>query len=288
MNKLKTFVGEHRGAALAALFLLIAFVGGSAMSAVNVAQNRAQQAAQSQTGQKQTAEGGQAQTGQKEDVPLTDSQKKAIEGYDDDVRALIDTLSASVWSANNGRCTLRFSDDSYVETVNGKSTTHSYAIERIDKAGDGYGGSIDTIVFETDTGTHVVTYTDGKGSAATAQGGAQQKADGSVISSLASASMFSLKDTAYERADAVESIAVKGLNSEITQLFGGDTDKLTSALSSWCAVHYPTTSEAIWNQVASIDWGDGVITTGFKLNDDQSTELTVVYRMDNGDVEFGF
>lgn len=274
MNKLKTFVGEHRGAALAALFLLIAFVGGSAMSAVNVAQNRAQEAAQSQTGQK-------------EDVPLTDSQKKAIEGYDDDVRALIDTLSASVWSANNGRCTLRFSDDSYVETVNGKSTTHSYAIERIDKAGDGYGGSIDTIVFETDTGTHVVTYTDGKGSAATAQGGAQ-KADGSVISSLASASMFSLKDTAYERADAVESIAVKGLNSEITQLFGGDTDKLTSALSSWCAVHYPTTSEAIWNQVASIDWGDGVITTGFKLNDDQSTELTVVYRMDNGDVEFGF
>lgn len=274
MNKLKTFVGEHRGAALVALFLLIAFVGGSAMSAVNVAQNRAQEAAQSQTGQKG-------------DVPLTDSQKKAIEGYDDDVRALIDTLSASVWSANNGRCTLRFSDDSYVETVNGKSTTHSYAIERIDKAGDGYGGSIDTIVFETDTGTHVVTYTDGKGSAATAQGGAQ-KADGSVISSLASASMFSLKDTAYERADAVKSIAVKGLNSEITQLFGGDTDKLTSALSSWCAVHYPTTSEAIWNQVASIDWGDGVITTGFKLNDDQSTELTVVYRMDNGDVEFGF
>lgn len=46
-------------------------------------------------------------------MELSDPQRTAIEGYDDDVRALIDALSASVWSAENGRCPLRFADSSY-------------------------------------------------------------------------------------------------------------------------------------------------------------------------------
>ena len=79
-----------------------------------------------------------------------------------------------------GRCTLTFSDNSYVETVDGDSTTHSYAIARIDKSSDGYGGSLDTIVFETDTGTHVVTYSDGKGSA-TQEPGDVTATDGTVV-----------------------------------------------------------------------------------------------------------
>jgi len=49
--------------------------------------------------------------------------------------------------------------------VNGTPTVHSYAISRIEKTSDGYGGYLYTIVFETDTGTHIVTYTDGSGAA---------------------------------------------------------------------------------------------------------------------------
>lgn len=285
MNKLRALISEHKKASVLALFLLIVFVGSSAMSAVNVAQRRADEASSTQNEQS-APEQGSEQREPTQDVELTDSQREVINGYDDATRELIETLSASVWSASDGRCTLRFSDDSYVEAVNGESTVHSYAISRIDSASDGYGGTIDTIVFETDTGTHIVTYTDGKGSAAHGTGDGQ-KAASTVIASLTSESMFSQKGTPYERADAVENIAVKGLNSEVTQLIGGGTDSLASALSNWCAVNYPTATEATWNEVASIDWKSGTVTTGFVLDGDASTEVTVVYRMDDGTFDFG-
>lgn len=284
MNKLKALIGEHQRAALIVLFLLIVFVGGSIVSATSVASRRAQEAA-AQTEQQGTQEEGTSAVGS-EDVELTDSQRAAIEGYDDDTRAFIDTLSASVWSANNGRCTLRFADDSYVETVDGEPTTHSYAVLRIDRSSDGYGGTIETIVFETDSGTHVVTYTDGKGSAENGEGGDAARADGAVISSLASASMFAMKDTPYERADAVENIAVRGLNSEVTQLLGGNADSLTTELSRWCAVNYPTAQEAVWNGSAYVDWEDAIVSTDFTLNGETTVTVTAIYHMDTGTFEF--
>lgn len=282
MNNLKTFIGEHKKAALVALFLLIVFIGGSVTSALNVAQHRAEKAAQTEA---QEADKDESPASVDEDVDLTDSQKEAIEGYDDDTLTFIDTLSASVWSANNGRCTLRFADDSYVETVDGDATTHSYAIDRIDKSSDGYGGSLYTVVFETDTGTHVVTYTDGKGSAAQKQGDVQ-KTDSTLVASLSSASMFSLKDTSYERADPVEEVAIKGLNSEVTQFLGGDTDKLTSSISSWCAVHHPTASEATWSGSAFIDWENSLVSLDFTLNDDMASIVSAVYHTDTNTYEF--
>lgn len=282
MNNLKTFIGEHKKAALVALFLLIVFVGGSVTSALNVAQHRAEEAAQTEA---QEAKKDDSPASVDEDVDLTDSQKEAIEGYDDDTLTFINTLSASVWSANNGRCTLRFADDSYVETVDGDATTHSYAIDRIDKSSDGYGGNLYTVVFETDTGTHVVTYTDGKGSAAQEQGDVQ-KTDSTLVASLSSASMFSLKDTSYERADPVEKVAIKGLNSEVTQFLGGDTDKLTSSISSWCAVHHPTASEATWSGSAFIDWENSLVSLDFTLNDDMASNVSAVYHTDTNTYEF--
>ena len=70
-------------------------------------------------------------------VELTDAQKEIIKGYDTDAKELIDTLSSSVWSVSEGRYTLKFADDSYVETVNGTPTVHSYAISRVEKTSDG-------------------------------------------------------------------------------------------------------------------------------------------------------
>ena len=281
MNKLKAFVGEHRKVALISLFFLIVFVGGSITSAVNVAQHRAQEATQTE----QETQKKDSSIAEQNDVSLSDSQKKDIESYDDDTRAFIQTLSASIWSADGGLCTLTFSDNSYVETVDGDSTTHSYAIARIDKSSDGYGGSLDTIVFETDTGTHVVTYSDGKGSA-TQEPGDVTATDGTVVASLSSASMFSLKDTAYERADPVEKITIKKLNSEVTQLLGGNTDKLTSSLSSWCAAHHPTASEATWSGSAFIDWDNSLVSLDFTLNDDSASTVSAIYHTDTNTYEF--
>lgn len=290
MKKFKTLIKEHKKAALIALFLAIVFIGGSAVSAVNVANRRAEQAqtespAAVTSDEKNTDETEKADEGNGE-VALTDSQKEAIEGYDADTKEFIETLSASVWSAGSGRYSLRFSDDSYVETVNGEATTHSYAITRIDKTSDGYGGSYDTVVFETDTGTHVVTYIDGKGSAVKDETGQVEKDDSTVIASLTSASMFAEKNTPYERADAVENITIKGLNSEITQLLGGDTDKLTSELSKWCAVNYPATSEATWSNAVIIDYEEGIISTNFTLNTEPSVSIAMTYQTADGTFTF--
>ena len=276
MDKLKTFIKEHQKGALIALFLLIVFVGCSAVSAVNVAQHRAQEAAE-QTEQAQKDDKGD--TSSKEaDVPLTDEQKKAIDNYDDDTKKFIDTLSASVWSADGGKDTLRFSDNSYTETANGKTETHSYAILRLERGMDTAGSEVSTAVFETDTGTHVVTYTN--------LSGAKPDDSGKVSSSLSSNSMFTLKGRNYERKDSVEAISIKGLNSEIVKLLGDDTEKLTSELSKWCAVTYPTATEATWEKAVVIDYETGVVSTNFTLNIENPVSIAVTYNRSDGTYAF--
>lgn len=280
MEKLKVFVSEHRAAALMALFALLVFIGGSALSAVNVAQMRAQESVAPEQGQADAKDpdAPAQEDEQQEDLSLTDSQQEAIEAYDEDTKDFIDSLSSSVWSANGGRYTLRFSDDQYTETVDGESTQHSYAILRLEGGMDDAGNDVSTAVVETDTGTHMLTYAN-----MTASKGSKQ-----ATSTLSSSSMFALKDASYTRADAVENIAVTGLNSAVTDLIGGSPDTLTTELSRWCAVHYPTATEAAWNQVASIDWENGVITTGFTLNGESTVSLTVVYLMDSGTFDFSY
>lgn len=88
--------------------------------------------------------------------------------------------------------------------------THSYAILRLERGMDTAGSEVTTVVFETDTGTHVVTYTNLTGS--------KPDDSGKVSSSLSSNSMFALKGSNYERRDSVESITIKGLNSEMVKL----------------------------------------------------------------------
>lgn len=279
MEQVKRFIKEHKKAVLVAVFFLMVFVGCSAVSAVHVAQQRAQEAA---TQQKETEPaGGASQTeGAQPDAELTDTQKQAIENYDDDTKDFVDTLCASVWSADGGRYTLRFGDTEYTETVDGKTETHSYAILRLERGSDTSGAEICTAAFETDTGTHIVTYTNLTGSGA----------DGSdkISSTLSSGTMFALKDTAYERADAVKNITITGLNSEVTKLFGGDANKLTEELSRWCAVHYPSVTNATWQKVASIDWDGGTVATDFTLNSETPVNITVVYMMETGEFEFSY
>ena len=282
MNKIKNIIIQHRMAALGVLFLLVIFIGGSIVSATNVAQRRtqeniAQTNQSSEQGQSANLPAAEIEEG---GVSLTDSQRAAIESYDDDIRAFIDTLSASVWSANNGQRTLRFSDDQYTETVNGEVATHGYAILRLEKSSDDAGAEHVTAIFETDTGTHIVDYENLTGSA--------NDGSGAVTSTLSSTSMFSLPDTLYTRSDTVQSVTVKGLNSEVTQLIGGSSDELTTELSSWCVVHYPTVTEAAWDGTAFIDYASGTVTLSFTLNNESPVNLSVTYYNESGTFAFSF
>ena len=178
MKKLKAWMAEHKKFSVIALCLLLMFTCGSAMSAINVSHHRAE-TAKEQHAENNTDTTTAAEKKTKEEtgkVELTDAQKE-----------IIDTLSSSVWSVSEGRYTLKFADDSYVETVNGTPTVHSYAISRVEKTSDGYGGYLYTIVFETDTGTHIVTYTDGSGAAVNSD----SKTPGeNTISTLTCSTMF--------------------------------------------------------------------------------------------------
>lgn len=117
MDKIRSFMAEHRAAALVAVFLLIVFVGGSAMSAVNVANHRAQEAASQEGEQGSLRRSGGAGAAGTARSPSPTPRAAAIENYDDATRDFISTLSSSVWSANSGRYTLRFENDQYTETV---------------------------------------------------------------------------------------------------------------------------------------------------------------------------
>ena len=281
------FFKEHKKACLMGFAVLLLFTCGSAMSAVNVAHHRAATAdtpaSSSDTIQTEAEGTGTDAEPAENALTLTDAQKEAIENYDESTKSFISTLTASLWQTSEGRYSLRFADDSYVETVNGTPERHTYAITRMETARDGYGGTLNTLVFLTDTGTHIVTYTNGKGSAANTN---TQAAEGTTISPLNSATMFAQKNTAYERADAVEAITIKGLNSEVTTLFGGDEKALAGALSNWCAVHYPSVTCATWKKVVSVDYENNVLTTSFSLNDTNPVTITCVYETDTGTFSF--
>lgn len=279
MDNAKNFIREHKKQALIALFLVIVFVGCSAVSAVNVAQQRAQEDISQEQPERKDNDGSEQPADGETDISLTDEQQEAIDGYDDDTKAFIDTLAASVWSANGGKNTLRFSEDNtYTETANGESQTHGFAILRLERGGDDAGAEVSTAVFETDTGTHVVTYTYLTGTAA--------DGSGMVTSTLSSNSMFTLKGSNYERTDTVKSVTIKGLNSEMTTLFGDDIDKLTDDLSAWCATNYPTATEATWNQAAIIDYETGTVSTNFTLNTESATDIAVIYQSADGTFTF--
>lgn len=75
MDKFKQLIIEHKKATLIALFFLIVFIGGSAVSAINVAKHRAEQEQTEQDAPiTEVVDKGESD----KEVTLTDTQKKAI------------------------------------------------------------------------------------------------------------------------------------------------------------------------------------------------------------------
>lgn len=281
MDKIKNLISQHKRASLIALFTLIVFAGFSVSSAMNVAHERAAEDKAKAESTEQPS--GHMEEAKDEEAELTSSQKKLIDGYDDKTKKLIDTLSASVFSANKGRNTLRFHDTHYVETVNGKEQSHPYAISTVEFGNNGSDSEIDRIVFETDTGTHIATFT--------RVISADNESAGECT--IASTSMFTLTDIPYERTDAAREINVAGLNSEITELLG-DTDKMKKELSDWCSIHFPVATTATWIGTCTIDYNEDTISTAFTIGDGKddspnggsSASVSVTYNRSEGSYTF--
>ena len=87
MESIKTFIREHQKGAIILLFMLIVFIGCSAVSAINVAKHRAEEAAV-QTDEVRDKGNASDNT----DTPLSKEQKEAISNHDDETKNFIDTL----------------------------------------------------------------------------------------------------------------------------------------------------------------------------------------------------
>lgn len=276
MEKVKRFLNQYKMPALLAVFLVVVFVGFSIMSAINVSRQRESDASQGQQEQAAQTEEDTTPTQTTLDVDenadeedtdsnLTAAQQALIDDYDYKTKDLIDTLCAGVWTSGGGRYTLHFYDTYYIETMNGNEETHYYAISAVEYGTNGSDTEIDTIVFETDIGTHIVTFSLVKSAESEYAGQA----------TVESASMFSSAETVYERADAVLELDITGLNKEMEALLG-DLDKLNKEMSAWCSVHYPTVTTAVWSENVTIDFGQDLIVTSFTLGTGESaaTNLT--------------
>ena len=280
MRNIKKMLREHRKAAVIAALVLILFTAGSVVNAVHVAHDRTQSSSAQSQEETPNKDSKTSEQNDKDDTKLTEAQRKAAAAYDDDTKTLIATLKASVWSANGGKDTLRFSGTSYTENAGGKSESHTYAVTRADAESDTSGAQTTTIVFLTDDGTHIATLRTQTGTGAD---------DGKAITStLSSKSMFTLKDSPYERADAAKAISVTGLNEDMTRLMGGDKNALTDALSRWCATNYPTATEASWDETAVIDYKEGIVSTNFTLNTENTVTIAATYRTATGTFEFNY
>ncbi|MGN8818095.1 hypothetical protein ACTNEN_07195 [Oribacterium sp. HCP28S3_H8] len=258
MKDWKGLLKKHRKVALLSLFAIIVFAGFSVTSALHVAERRAAQQSQTASDAAGSDSGKTAGASEAEKTSLTESQKKLIKAYDSKTRKLIETLCAGVWSASDGKYTVRFYDDHYVETVNGEETSHPFAISACEFGNNGSDTEVDTIAFETDAGTYIATYTLVKSADSASAGQA------SLLSG-----MFALPNTAYQRSDAVEKIAVEGLDGEAKGLLG-DQDAFVDALSRWCSTHYPSAVKATWNKNVTIDYDKGLVVTAFTLSSDES------------------
>ena len=260
MKKIMHLIKKHKKESLLVLFFVIVFVGFSITNAIKVSTERAE-TEQSQSSQKESMEN--AETIPVKEVSLTDKQKEIIEKYDEKTKQLIQTLSTHPWSSSDGKNTITFHDDYYEENVNGTSKKIPFAISTVQYANNGSDTEINTLVLETDTGTHLVTYTTTKATSETVKG----------TSAILSNTLFEQVDSAYTRIEELTTIQIQGLNEEAMTLLG-DTEELSKSMSEWCAKRYPTMTNAIWNKTVNIQFDEkkATVTTAFFLGTNEQVE----------------
>lgn len=275
MSNLKRTIKEHKKGSILILCLLLIFISSSIGSAINVQHKRAETTKNQEVTQ-QPVEQKNEKVKENTDHPLTKEQKQIQKNYDKEDQEFIALLKNSTWSANNGKNNLRFTETTYTEANSGKTTTHTYVIEHIEKSTDDSGAEKSNLVILTDTGTHILKYT--KATGTSAQGNNQ------IAMLIRSQTMFTTPDSIYQRIEAIDQIKLTNLDKEATIFLGGDKE-LTQAISQYSTTAYPTATEAQWNKTLTMDYETKTITTQFTLNTQTPTIITLTYHTETKQYE---
>lgn len=273
MDKIKELLGgiNKRWIAIG-LFVLLVFVGLSATRCVQV------HAPETDGGEQQ--QDAVEDPGQELGNPaLTAEQQELVSSYDDDIREFIGLLSANAWTASGGSKSLSFDESSFTEVDGGEETATSFAISAYevseDSSTDVNGRTENTVEHRaailTDRGTYFLTLR-------------EFSSPGSDDTEWSVTSEAFSNSGSYTRAASAGSVSVTGLNSEIDALFGGRSAELVKAIQDYCAVNYPSATEAKWTSSASLDWSTSTVLTTFTLNNDAESEITATYSTDSGSI----
>ncbi|HEL1130529.1 TPA: hypothetical protein TVH00_000832 [Streptococcus equi subsp. zooepidemicus] len=280
MKNFRSFIKQHKKAALIALFLLIVFIGFSITNALKVAHERSDDAAKTAQVEKEKTQPIEIDT----DIVLTEKQEEIIKNYDTKTKEFIDILCEKPWVTQEGKNVLTFHENYYEETINNSTEKIPYAISTIDTGTNGADTDIRTVVFEVDNKAHIVTFTQTKAKNENEKG----------RSTLLSTTLFQQVNTAYNRVEELTPITIEELDTEATS-FLGNKDELAKNMGKWAAIHYPTMTTAVWSKSISLSFDKDNMTSssafylGTSIEDakkPQALLITVIYDKNNNTYTF--
>lgn len=202
-----------------------------------------------------------------------DRYASEVRSYGTTSRELQDRLDASVWV--NGDSYARFEDGAVVTKKNGKDAQAAPFVikssEKKTETADAAKTSMTTYIaaIEVDGQPGLLTYTRAASTAV----------DFDMSTSKIVCTALFGNSSEYASQGPAETFDVANLSSDAVKMLGGDKDKIASALSTLARDIAPTASIATWNEDVTIDYGTGIASATFTLNNSSKTTVKAKYDM---------
>ena len=196
--------------------------------------------------------------------------------YSEDTLSLIALLSSNVWTANEQRYSLTFTDVDYAETDADTVEQTPYVITAMKNSDetleDGATMTVTTFAFATPDETTIATL--------------------SVTSSTEDINLFDAEleidqlafSNVYQLDHAADFLEVDNPPDEWCEGHDVTAEELAHQLSEYCSRHYPTATTATWTQIATEDFGNGVTTIEYVLDNRGNNTVALTISMDDGSV----
>lgn len=301
MNELIWLVKEHRRAFLIVILIIAAAFGLGAVRCVayhndlRLAQETetASESAQVGDAESEAPDGSNPQNDPEpargeytfDGLEMTEEELAAIEftdvvdmrdEYSEDTVSLIALLSSNVWTASDQRYSLTFTDVDYTETDADTIERTPYvitAMKNVDEPEeDGRKATVTTFAFATPDETTIASLR--------------------VTKSTDEAGLFEAKleigqlsfSKTYLLDHATDFLEVDGPGDEWCDAHGIAIEEIEYQLTEYCSRHYPTATSATWTQIATEDFGKGLTTIEFGLDNRGNNTVALVIAMDDGSI----
>lgn len=213
---------------------------------------------------------------------LNQRQQELTARYTEGEKEAAALLAANVWAAGSSSATLRFTDNSFIETREGAPDVEkSFAIAAYkleNSAIDANGEYTTTYTLALDTGDQQYICTLSQLHPAT---NADQpwtvKCEAFAYSAI------------YTRIDQAIDLTLDGINDNLTDLVGGveNIGKLHALIKGYCSQYHPSATIATWDKKIAIDYAQNTAVITFALNNAAKTNLKALHVLGSDAFEIG-